>query len=274
MADISDFDQTASDLGLNGPIGSQLIGADLNPGVSFEISETSGTTAADLGLRGVIYNDFAGDDLNPQLTVDSELSSLRNRQGLSEGTIVIHQGERRLSIDLSDPLLVTVQDFLDRINGSSLDLTASLNPDGTGIQIVNNDPTRSLTIEDDGNGRVAKDLGIYGSSDMMGTLLVLSHALRNDDGEGAGILLEHLDASIQSVLDVRSDIGTRAIRLETTDNRLQDMELNFTKLLSEVEDADLADVLSKLSTHEANYQAALMAGAKIIQPSLLDFLSR
>lgn len=274
MSDISEFDQTASDLGLNGPIGSQLIGADLNPGVAFEIAETSGTTAADLGLRGVIYNDFAGGDLNPQLTVDSALASLRNGQGLAEGTIVIHQGERRLSIDLSDPLLVTVQDFLDRINGSSLDLTASLNPDGTGIQIINNDPTRSLTIEDDGNGRAAKDLGIYGSSDMMGTLLVLAHALENDDGEGAGILLEHLDASIQSVLDVRSDIGTRAIRLETTDNRLQDMELNFTKLLSEVEDADLADVLSKLSTHEANYQAALMAGAKIIQPSLLDFLSR
>ena len=274
IADMADSSQVATDLGINGPVDPQLVGADLNPTVAFEITETTGTTASDLGLAGTIYNDFAGGDLNPRLTANSELSTLRNGQGIAEGVIVIHQGERRLTIDLSDPLLVTIQDLLDRINGSVLDLTATINADGTGFQIVNNDPTRSLTIEDDGNGRAAKDLGIWGSSDMMGTLLVLSHALQNDDSEGAGLLLEQLDASIQGVLDVRSNVGTRAIRLETTDNRLQDQELSFTKLLSEVEDADLAEALTRLATYEANYQAALMAGSKIIQPSLLDFLSR
>ena len=50
------------------------------------------------------------------------------------------------------------------------------------------------------------------------------------------------------------------------------MELNYTKLLSEVEDIDITEALTQLATHENNYQASLLAAAKIIQPSLVDFL--
>jgi flagellar hook-associated protein 3 FlgL len=101
---------------------------------------------------------------------------------------------------------------------------------------------------------------------------MLANALDNNDRGGAGMLLEPLDSSIESMLDARGTVGTRTVRLETTSTRLTDMKLSFTKLLSEVEDADITEVLTQLSTYEANYQSALLAGAKIIQPSLLDFL--
>ena len=167
---------------------------------------------------------------------------------------------------------MTVQDLLDLFNNCGLDITASLNSAGTGIQIVNNDPTRSLTIEETADGRTAKDLGIFGSSDMMGSLKVLINALNNNDQEGTGMLLENLDQGIQHLLNWRSTAGATARRLETTHARLTDMGLNFTRLLSEVEDADITKLTTDLATSESNYQASLLAGAKIIQPSLLNFL--
>ncbi|MBD3403634.1 flagellar hook-associated protein 3 [candidate division GN15 bacterium] len=264
----------AQQLGIAGSIGAQLVGADLNPGVSFEVAENGGSTAEDLGLLKTFYVDQPGDDLDPLLTADSLLADLNTGNDFNRGEISIWQGERNFVLDLDDPTITTIQDVLDRLNSASVDIVASINANGTGIQIENNDPNRSLTIEDVGNSDAAKDLGIYGSTDMIGTLIMLGNALENNDREGAGILLEPLDRSIQELLDVRGTVGTRTVRLETTDTRLVDQELSFTRLLSEVEDADITEVLTKLSTHEANYQSALLASAKIIQPSLLDFLSR
>jgi flagellar hook-associated protein 3 FlgL len=43
--------------------------------------------------------------------------------------------------------------------------------------------------------------------------------------------------------------------------------------LSNVQDADMTQVMVNFSTQQAAYQAALRAGAQIIQPSLMDFLS-
>jgi flagellin-like hook-associated protein FlgL len=173
---------------------------------------------------------------------------------------------------MSDPTLLTVQDILDRINDSALDVTASLNSSGRGIQVVNNDITKSFVIEEEGTGRAARDLQLYGSSDMLGMLNLLSRALKADDQEGTGFLIGSLDKSIEHLLTHRALGGARGIRLDTTAQRLTNQELDFTKLLAEVEDIDLPTAVTQLSTYENSYRAALMAAGRIIQPSLMDFL--
>ena len=45
-----------------------------------------------------------------------------------------------------------------------------------------------------------------------------------------------------------------------------------TKQLSDTEDADIAKTLIDLNSQSAAYQAALKAGANIVQTSLMDFL--
>lgn len=137
---------TALDLGIVGMIGTGLTGRDLDPVESITIDETTGTTAADLGIRGSIASDLSGEDLNPILLATSNLSELKNGLGYDLGRIVIHQGDNTVYFDLSSPTIVTVQDILDTINGSGLDITASINPSLTGIQIENDDPTVSLTL--------------------------------------------------------------------------------------------------------------------------------
>jgi flagellin-like hook-associated protein FlgL len=175
-------------------------------------------------------------------------------------------------LNLSDPTLITVQDVLDAINNSGLDITASINADGAGIQVENDDPNRSFSIEEVGTGRAAKQMGLYGASDMMSTLLVLNNALENNDQEALSLLLDELDSSITVALENRASVGARSMRLEITSSRLADLKLNFTSLLSEVEDADMTQVITDLATQESMYQAALSAASRIIQPSLLDFL--
>jgi len=272
VVEVHEDSTTAANLGLTGPIDPTLTGTDLNPQLNFSIEEIGGTTAADLGILTDFSTDHIGADLNPLLTVDTPVADLNSGTGLEMGEIVIWQGDQSRTIDLGSPAITTVQDVLDALNNSGLDITASLNDDGTGIQIVNNDPYSSLTVEDVGDGKTSKSLGIYGSSDMMGTLTVLTNALKNNDQEGISMLLGNLEASRTGLLNQRATVGAKGVRLEDTSARLIDLEYTLTTRLSEVEDADLTKVLTQLSEYDTNYRASLIASSSIIQQSLLDFL--
>ncbi len=270
--DTTPDESTAIDLGIVGEIGPTLVGTDLQPKAGFSITETTGSTAADLGLLADIEGDYSGSDLDPQLLTTNNVADLNHGLGIEAGRITINHGDLTRTIDLSDPSIVTVQDMIDTINSCGLDITASLNDSGRGIQIVNNDDTRSLIIKDEADGRVAKEMGLWGSSDIMGSIMLLAQTLRADDQEGTGLLLQNMDDGMQHLLNVRASVGARDIRLEDTHSRLTDLDLSFTDLLSQTEDADLTQLVTDLATFENNYKSSLMASAKIIQPSLLDFL--
>ena len=48
--------------------------------------------------------------------------------------------------------------------------------------------------------------------------------------------------------------------------------LAVTSQLSDIEDIDLPKVIMEMQLQQTSYQAALAASAKVIQPSLIDFL--
>jgi flagellar hook-associated protein 3 FlgL len=52
----------------------------------------------------------------------------------------------------------------------------------------------------------------------------------------------------------------------------QDRLLTVTSQLSDVEDVDLPKTIMEMQLQQTSYQAALAASAKVIQPSLIDFL--
>ena len=69
-----------------------------------------------------------------------------------------------------------------------------------------------------------------------------------------------------------AQVGARVNRLETQQTRLKDLELNVEDLLSKTEDADMAKAMVDFSMQQSIYQSALQSGARVLQPSLLDFL--
>lgn len=74
------------------------------------------------------------------------------------------------------------------------------------------------------------------------------------------------------VLGARADIGARQNRVEMMENRLGTQEVIVTKQLSNNEDIDYEKAITELITQESIHSAALSVGARIIQPSLVDFL--
>ncbi len=85
-------------------------------------------------------------------------------------------------------------------------------------------------------------------------------------------VLSDLDNNMDNLLKVRADVGARTSFVELTKSRLADDYINFTALMSKNEDADMAEVIINLQNEQNVYNASLSAGAKIIQPTLVDFI--
>ena len=92
------------------------------------------------------------------------------------------------------------------------------------------------------------------------------------DGKPINDKLGSIDEQIDNLLAVRATLGARMNRIELVKGRLESEEVNVTTLMSENEDADIAEVITQLKAQENVHRAALGAGSRIIQPSLVDFL--
>ncbi|MEB3102342.1 flagellar hook-associated protein FlgL [Ferviditalea candida] len=100
----------------------------------------------------------------------------------------------------------------------------------------------------------------------------LQNDFLNGDQTAARTDMDRLTSRFNKFLDVRAEVGARANRIDLLDSRLQDLNQNLTALDSKVEDADIAETITNLQADQNVYQASLSVGAKIIQPSLLDYL--
>lgn len=96
--------------------------------------------------------------------------------------------------------------------------------------------------------------------------------LNSGNNSGIASALSALDSNMDNISRIRSDVGARQNRLDLTNNRLDADIINFTKLMSENEDVDMAETIMNLQNEENVYRASLSGGAKVIQPSLVDFL--
>ncbi|GAV22537.1 flagellar hook-associated protein FlgL [Carboxydothermus pertinax] len=84
--------------------------------------------------------------------------------------------------------------------------------------------------------------------------------------------LGSLDNNLNSVLAARADVGARTNRLELMQNRLLAQLESEKELLSKTEDADIAATIIDLKNQENVYRSALAVGARILPPTLVDFL--
>lgn len=119
-----------------------------------------------------------------------------------------------------------------------------------------------------------EDVDVSGEkkAQMIDVFTKLEQALdRNDDAE-INVSIERIDNQLGNLLAVRAEVGAKMNRMEMTKNRLLDENINFTKLLSENEDADMAETVMKLKQEESVYNASLSIGARVIQPTLVDFI--
>lgn len=84
--------------------------------------------------------------------------------------------------------------------------------------------------------------------------------------------LDQMDQQMDNLLSARAELGARNNRFELIQDRLSNLKVNITRMISENEDAEIEEVITNLKTQESVHRAALSVGARIIQPTLMDFL--
>lgn len=253
-------------------------------GARLSLSEGTGTTAADLGLiLGLVETPVAS--LNGGVGIDT-VSGSDFEIRLHDGTV--------LKIDLSNA--DTVQDILDVINNHADNggkVTAdSLGAWGNGLRLTDNTAgANDFMVERLSGSFAATNLGIEKNSGAGATL-------EGKDLSPAGILAENLFTGLQllkegletndtrlmqladpilqdgytRLLSARAEVGGRMNRLEMTQNRLEEEEIQLSELYSNVTDADMAESIIKFQNEQSILQAALGTSAKIINMTLLDYL--
>jgi len=97
-------------------------------------------------------------------------------------------------------------------------------------------------------------------------------ALRSGQHNDASAEIPMIESRMNKILNAQSEIGARVNRVELIQNRLKDLEINLTDLKSKTEDAEFEKLLIASKINENIYQASLSVGAKVIMPSLVDFL--
>lgn len=84
--------------------------------------------------------------------------------------------------------------------------------------------------------------------------------------------LDTLDSEIDHFLKIQADVGAKQNRVDMMKDRLSSQEIIATEVMSKNEDVEIEKVITELITQESVQRAALSVGARIIQPSLVDFL--
>lgn len=103
-------------------------------------------------------------------------------------------------------------------------------------------------------------------------LTALSAALRADDVAGVRVGITAMQSRLTNLGEQQARVGSVQRRADVAIQEATDRGFALRASLSEVEDADFPRTMIDLKVNEVAYQAALGATARVMQPSLLDFL--
>lgn len=136
-------------------------------------------------------------------------------------------------------------------------------------------PGSSVSVSTDistllGNGSAAKD------GKLLDTLSTIAAHLRGSSPEQVSALgssdLTRLDENMETLTQLQATAGTVSEQLQTAVGRVESLRESVAQALSGVQDVDFAKASMDYSNEQAAYDAALRAGANIVQESLLNFL--
>lgn len=134
------------------------------------------------------------------------------------------------------------------------------------------------TVRVDTDGRAVFGPSADGTTESVFTLLDTISSLARTAGTVPGDhaklseALGRLDARMATVRATQADVGARQNRVEFAQAQADDRKVSLNTSLSEVESIDLPATIVQLQSQQVAYQAALGATAKVLQPSLMDFL--
>jgi flagellar hook-associated protein 3 FlgL len=111
-----------------------------------------------------------------------------------------------------------------------------------------------------------------GVEDIFSVLGDLQAGLETDDAALISAQNAKLHDAIGQIRKIRAGGAAKLKQLEMTGNNLKSFKIKIEDMLSSTENAEIAKAIVDLKTQETAYQTSIAAAARIIQPSLLNFL--
>jgi flagellar hook-associated protein 3 FlgL len=128
--------------------------------------------------------------------------------------------------------------------------------------------------------KIGNDTTVEVGSDgeaVFGTLFTtvsdLKDALEGNDVGGISAAMTNLDNDFDHITTKISGIGSKMVRMDMKERIFQDWTVTSTERLSKIEDADMAAAIIDLESRQVVFQAALASSARVMQLSLVDFLT-
>lgn len=108
--------------------------------------------------------------------------------------------------------------------------------------------------------------------DILESLKAFEIALRTNDKHELQTAIDNIDASISQVINTRASVGARLGSLGAATESLQKSIVETKAGASQLEDADLFEVVSDINKTDSTLKATLETSGKVMNLSLLDFL--
>ncbi|MDW8321424.1 MAG: flagellar hook-associated protein FlgL [Armatimonadota bacterium] len=83
--------------------------------------------------------------------------------------------------------------------------------------------------------------------------------------------LQELQNQLNNLLRTRAEVGSKVQQIEMIQLRLEKRKVDFTELLSGIEDADIADAITRLKMAETTYQVTLATMARFKASAFCTF---
>ncbi|MFH1449036.1 MAG: flagellar hook-associated protein FlgL [bacterium] len=243
----------------------------------------------EIGVQAKVQINVAGDDIfaatTHRITMGSSVANPAAVLGVGPGVMRIN-GKEIFYENTS-----SLNDIRDKINNAKTGITASVIQDGPNYRLsLLSDQPAEIWMEDVNGGTLLSNTLQLTDSAKSPPNNIHSNAtteridlfqaiinIRNDlyRGDGARLSstdLENLDATLNNFLAWRAQQGAKGNRLEMAMAYNEDTLIYAKDLESKAEGVDLAKTIMELKIQETAQQSALASGARLIQPSLLDYL--
>ncbi|MBN1697008.1 MAG: flagellar hook-associated protein 3 [Spirochaetales bacterium] len=179
--------------------------------------------------------------------------------------------------------------IISRINESAAPVLAQLDPVTNSLYLKTTVP-HEMWLQDAGAGTVLRDLGMLKeaggippaniSNDALASgasvfdlmIFVRDRFLEGDTEQIGGAVLGSIDIAMDNLLTHVARLGAEDRRLEVTENRLHYEQPVVIEQNSKEVDLDLSEAITELKMLEYTHKAALQTTARIMEPTLLDYL--
>jgi flagellar hook-associated protein 3 FlgL len=114
--------------------------------------------------------------------------------------------------------------------------------------------------------------GTPGDSDSFASVIRLMEGLQHNDSDKLRNSIDGVDQALMRLVHAQTLSGAVQNRMDGSATSLRSANLELTTQQGLVEDVDLAQAATDLSQRQQIYEASLQVAAKIIQPTLMQFL--